>query len=465
MQFYRLHKRFWNFNTVGPVKLILLAVCISTLFSACTTPEKISPAEVKNHYANLTPAQAMEQTRSRFTEAANEQYKYYSPQNWKLANQAFTEANELAKQDANNQEIFKKLFLVDRRIDSAKYIKDRELKEFADLFEHERILQANNAHTTFKAEYTEETKKLSRLLHDYESVTLGFNKEVENIRTVNIDANKILHSMRALNIKAVKHNYLSNDIKRMQALEKRDAKNIAPVSFAQAEVALKQANDFIEQNVHNKEGVKDIADKFIFSVSHLAHVLDEIITLSKTDIKKLEKVILDQEEYLLKIGKALDGSDVRNLPLATQATSIVKTASNVLDYHAEKSNMIVELTEKNLVLENRLKTMPKVDESANAKLKGKIKLLEMDIQALEKEREKLKEDLFALQQKNIDLAIQNAKLISTLEEGKQGNFKSTDQNSLSEKRQQNIKANTGINNSKQSRFIRSADRDQANLQK
>lgn len=463
MQFQGFPGNYGHFIKEHSIKYLIVSMLISLVLGGCTTPEKISPTELKSRYANLTTTQALEQTSARYTQATNEQYQYFSPQNWKLAKEALSEAKELAKQDVNNQEIFKKLFLVDRRIDSAKYIKDRELREFADLFEHQKILRANNAHETFRKDYDDEARKLSGLLRDYESVTLGYNKEVENIRTVNIDANKTLHSMRALNVRAVKHNFLSSDIERLQTLEKRDARNITPVSFKQAEVALQQANEFIEQNVHDKDGVKNAADKFIFSVSHLSHVLDEIIALSKMDIKKLEKVILDQEEYLLKIGKALDGNDVRNLPLASQAESIVKTASNVLDYHAEKSNMIVELTEKNLVLENQLKTIPRVDESANAKLKGKIQLLEMDIQALEKEREKLKEDLFALQQKNIDLAIQNAKLLSTVE-GKQGNFKSSDQNSLEEKRELNIKTDTGINASQQPRFVRSTERDQAIFQ-
>lgn len=454
----------WLFKRPPMLQVILLSILTLILLSACSTPEKISPTELKHRFVNMTPAQALEKTSARYNEAANEQYDYFSPQNWKSAKEALANAKDLAKQNPDNKEIFKKLFLVDRRIDSAKYIKDRELKEFADLFEHKKILQKNNAPATFKSNYETEAKKLSDLLRDYESVTLGSNSEAENIRTVNIAANKLLNSMRALNIKAVKYNYLSNDIERLKGLEDRDAKKIAPVSFKQAETALQQANEFIEKNVHDREGVKDISDKFIFSVSHLTHVLNEIITLSKTDITKLEKVVLGQEQYLLKIGKALDGIDVRNLPLSSQAESVIKMANNIQNYHAEKSNMIVELTEKNLMLEKQLQNTPKIDDGVTAKLNGKIKLLEMDIQALEKEREKLKEDLFALQQKNIDLAIQNAKLLSTLE-SKEGNFKANDKNSLSDKREPGVKSQTNINASRQSRFIKYSDRNRASLQK
>lgn len=457
MRHHGFISKFWHVTSSYHLKYFLSTLAIISLLSACATPEKISPNEVKTRYANLTPQHALQQTDQRFEAAADEKYDYYSPKNWQLASDALSEARELAKENPNNQEIFKKLFLVDRRIDSARYIKDRELKEFADLFEHKKILQKNKAPTSFKKDYDANVDKLTRLLSDYENVTLGFNSEVENIRTVNIDANKILNSMRALNIKAVKHNFLSDNIKKLHELEERDANNIAPVSHQQVKAALKSANEFIEQNVHDTAGVKDISDKFAFSISHLEHVLTEIVTLSKTDIKKLEKVILDQEQYLLKIGQALNGIDVRNLPLASQAESVIKTANNVLDHHTEKSSLIVELTEKNLKLENQLKTtkIAKQEESVNAKLKGKIKLLEMDIQALQKESEKLKEDLFALQQKNIDLAIQNAQLLSTAEK-KKGNIKASDQQGLEESR-------STIRSNRQSRIPKSSDREQAQL--
>lgn len=457
MRYHGFVRKFWHLNNYKDLKIFFMVMALLTLVSACTTPEKISPSEVKTRYANLSPQQALNQTSQRYEQAKNEDYDYYSPKNWQLASEALDKSKELSKQNPENAEIFKNLFLVDRRIDSAKYIKDRELKEFADLFEYKKILQKNNAPSSFKKEYDANANRLAQLLVDYEKVTLGFNAEAENIRTVNIEANKILTSLRALNIKAVKHYYLSHDISRLQKMESREAKSIVPVSYQQALDALNTANKYIEQNVHDKPGVKDISAKFTFFVSHLEHIFNEVIGLSKTDIKKLEKIVLEQEQYLLKIGQALDGVDVRNLPLANQAESVINTANNVLNHHTEKSGIIVELTEKNLKLENQLKKArtAKNDSASNAKLKGKIQLLEIDIQALQKEREKLKEDLFALQQKNIDLAIQNAQLLSTME-GKQGNVKANDKQSLTERRN-NIKPE------RQSRLPKPAVRDQAVL--
>ena len=449
----------WHFSNFQNLTIFFIVLLLVSSISACTTTEKVSPSEVKTRYANLSPQQALQQTVQRYEQATSEDYDYYSPQNWQLAGQALNKSKELAKQNPDNPEIYKKLFLVDRRIDSAKYIKDRELKEFADLFEYKKILQKNNAPSSFKKEYDSNTERLARLLGGYEKVTLGSNSEAENIRTVNIEANKILNSMRALNINAVKHYFLSHDISRLQKMESSDAKNIAPVSYQQAQDALKTAYEYIEQNVHDKPGVKDISDKFNFFVSHLEHVLHEIVTLSKTDIKSLEKVVLEQEQYLLKIGQALDGVDVRNLPLGIQAESVINSANNVLNHHTEKSSIIVDLTEKNLMLEKQLKKTKAIgnDGAANAKLKGKIKLLEMDLQALQKGREKLKEDLFALQQKNIDLAIQNAQLLSTVE-GKKGNVKASDQQSLGENR-------SLIKSDRQTRLPNTTERNQANLQR
>ncbi len=423
----------------GYLKRFVGGIVLVLLFGACAEMETVPQNEIKSRYADQTPEHALQLTARRYEEAASENYDYFSPENWKLATEALTKAKDIAAQNKNNQEIFKQIILVDRRIDSAKYIKDRISKEFADLFEYNRILQKNNAPVTFKTEYETHTKALSSLLKAYEKFTLGSATEAENIRTINIDALKLVKAMQALNIKAVKHNYLSHDILRMKQLEASEARNIAPISVAQAESALKLANEYIENNVHNPEGVKIAADKFSFSVSHLEHVINEVVELSKLDLHKLERVVLNQEQYLLQIGQALNGIDVRNLPLSIQADSVIKTATNVLDHHAEKSSMIVELSEKNLLLEKQLSKLADNDDGTHAKLKSKIKLLELDIQALEEEREKLKEDLFALQQKNIDLAIQNAKLLADMEH-KQSNFKSGDKRNLSATTENDSKA-------------------------
>ena len=414
------------------VKLVVASFTMTLLLNACGTVEKISQDEIKTRYANLSAEKALKITDDLFNKAVSEQYDYYSPQNWTMAGEALAKAKKIAKLVPNSQEIFKHTFLVERRIDSAQYTKDRITKNFSELFKAKKILTRNKATASFKKDYTDIEKKLVELISNYESITLGKSTENVSQRSIDVGMQNLLKSMRALNVNVVKHNYLSADIHRMKQIEKRDAKNIAPVSHQQALTALAAANKYIEKNAHNKTGVKRISNKFSFSVSHLDHITNEIIALSKADIRSLENVVLNQENYLRAIGQALSGVDVRNLPIASQAESVIKTANNVLDHHAEKSTMIVELSEKNLKLQNQLKKKFRKDVGSTGKLKSKIKLLEIDIQALEEEREKLKEDLFALQQKNIDLAIQNAKLLADMKP-KQSEFNSRQKNEFSRK--------------------------------
>ena len=405
-------------------------VCTLVLvLNACGTIEKVSPNEIQKRYANLNAVQALEITEDRFTKAISEQYDYFSPLNWEKAGQALRSARTLAKLAPHDREIFKHTFLVERRIDSAQYIKGRVLKTFSEHFNIKKILEQNKAQKSFEKDYSGRVASLASLIKDYESLTLG--KKFENVtqRGVEVAANKLLKDMSLLNIKVVKHNYLSAGIARIREIEKREAKTIAPVSYKQVEAALENANAYIEQNVHDQPGVQRVSEKFNFSVAHLDHVTSEIIALSKVELKQLESVILLQEHTLLKIGKALSGVDVRNLPLNSQAESVIKTANNVLNHDTEKSTMIVELSEKNLLLKQQLDQQLSKDVGSTGKLKSKIKLLEIDIQTLEQEKEKLKEDLFALQQKNIDLAIQNAKLLADKEQ-KQSDLKSGKVNSI-----------------------------------
>ena len=104
----------WHFSNFQNLTIFFIVLLLVSSISACTTTEKVSPSEVKTRYANLSPQQALQQTVQRYEQATSEDYDYYSPQNWQLAGQALNKSKELAKQNPDNPEIYKKLFLVDR---------------------------------------------------------------------------------------------------------------------------------------------------------------------------------------------------------------------------------------------------------------------------------------------------------------------------------------------------------------
>ena len=118
------------------LKMFSAGIMIMLLLNACGTVETVPQNEIKSRYANQTPEQALQLTATRYDEAVKETYDYYSPQNWKLATDALGQARQLSKQNKNNKEIFKQIIIVDRRIDSAKYIRNyvftsmRQLRRF-----------------------------------------------------------------------------------------------------------------------------------------------------------------------------------------------------------------------------------------------------------------------------------------------------------------------------------------------
>ena len=339
----------------GHHKSVWLGVCLLFLLVACSTAPEISDKEINSKYANLTPSEALKITTEHFDKATSEQYEYFSPSNWQHASNALLEAQKLAGKNADDPQILKNIYLVDRRLESAKYIKSSVQKQYSDLFAARRILNDNHVHKSYPKENEKTEIELTRLIRDFEDLTLGNNKENVSQRSIEINAHTLMNNMQALNIRVVKFNYLQQGKQDLATLEGLDAKNIIPRTYNEAVDALAKANQYIEQNVHDKSGITQVSEAFDFAVDHASHVIKAVIELSQKDIKQLEDVVLTNEQNLYVIGRALGSNDVRNLPLAEQSQAIVVKANNMLDHHTEKSAMIVDLSEKNLLLQSELK--------------------------------------------------------------------------------------------------------------
>jgi len=238
-----------------------------------------------------------------YNQAISEQYDYYSPSNWQEASDALVQAKNIAQENPDNQEILKLVYVVDRRLESAQYIKNSVQKTYNDLFVVQRMLVENQAAQSYEKEYQQVELQLKQHIRDYENLTLGRNKETVSQRSVSINAYALLSNMQKLNIQVVKFNFLHLARQDLAQLEQLDVKSIAPTTYQEALNALTNANQFIENNVHDIDGIQKVADAFRFAVDHVTHVTQAVVALSKKDIIQLEEVVLRLPDLTLDSGE------------------------------------------------------------------------------------------------------------------------------------------------------------------
>ena len=384
------------------------------IFSACSVTQQVSDDEVRSKYADISPREGLQSTSERYAEMIAEKYDYYAPRSWQLAAESLEDARKIASENPDSLQILKNTYMAEKHLDSAAYIKSSSMERFEILFQLQRTLNENKAQASYGSQLTNVNNELRKILVNFEDMTLGINSETANKKTIDLKIVEIKNAMEQLNVRVVKFNYLDKGKKDLEQLGKLKADVLSPVTYKEAITALKTASQYIEENVYNKDEIADLAAAFTFAVSHCRHILDAVVSLSKKEAKQLEAVILENEQNLFEIAQALKVEDVRDRSIREQKQVLLEKVAGVYDHHSEKSSMIIDLSEENMRLQAELKSNGKIQDEANEILISQIKELKQELQSLEKEKMQLKKTMSALQQKNIDLAIEIADLTSKL---------------------------------------------------
>lgn len=387
-----------------------LGALLVLLIVGCAGTPQVSDEVLNSKYAGQAPSDALRMVDARVSAAKSEKLDFYSPGNFKDAQEALLEAKAIAKDKPNSRDILKYTFVADQFLDRGYQVAKSVKYELKDIFNQQQILESNQVGKSFNEDYQALLDDVREIVADIEKIKRDKPEGKNAFAAIKDEKNALLNHMMALNIRVVKHNSLAASKSDLDVVQKADAKNLAPLTLQTALDALQAANQFIENNVSDRDGVAQVAEVFRFSVQHLIQVNDAVLALTKTNKKDYEKLVLAQEQKLLLISKALNYKDLRDMPIEKQASILAHQASHVSQQLVGKNQEYTDLIQQRIALEDKINQDKQTTAQSSKQLDRNVSELTTKIATLEQERALLKGQVNQLQQKVVQLAINNSEL-------------------------------------------------------
>ncbi|UIP26880.1 hypothetical protein [Photobacterium sp. TLY01] len=190
-----------------------------------------------------------------------------------------------------------------------------------------QYLDSLDAKQYYRSEYT----RLHRL---YASLfTLVEDDELSDARE---EQDEFLSRSHSLEVKTIKKIYIAPLEALMIELRRQDVNDYAPNSYAQIERRIEAGKALIERTPRDFDAIQQAANTVQFELAHAQHISLEVRRLRDLSKDDYESYILDFENKLLRISKALKEEDLRDQPIQEQARLIIAGAINVREATASR---------------------------------------------------------------------------------------------------------------------------------
>ncbi len=293
-------------------------------------------AAAKARYANKNTEEALAGAEAAFAKGVEEKLNFYAPEHFEDARDALENARKLASKKAGGSAVFEEAYRTEKNIEDGIQVKAAVKTQLAEPLRYQEALEKRGTDKSFPKEYADAMDELGDLIDLIEAGKPGKITE---------DLPGLVTELRALEIKTIKFNVLNPGQMVLARTDELDAEKIAPSLHKEASAAFQQADAFIQLNPYEEAKAAELSAAFVFAAKHLLHVTEATIALQGVDKKSLVWGILQQEEQLLKIGKAMGHTDVRDLPLAKQAVALASKAADLRAKEEEAKRLSNELTE------------------------------------------------------------------------------------------------------------------------
>jgi len=293
-------------------------------------------AAAEARYANNSAEQALARAEETFAEGFEQKLGFYAPEHFEDAQDALENARKLVAKKAKDSDVFEAAYRTEKNIEDGLKIKAAVEEQLAEPLRYQAALVKRGTDKSFPKEYDEIMDDLADLI---ELIEAGKPKKAAE------DLPQLVTDLRALEIKTIKFNALNPGQVIMARADKLDAKKIAPALYNEASANLQQADAFIQLNPYQEAKAAELSAAFEFAAKHLLHVVEETIALQGVDKKDLVWGIIQQEDQLLQIGKAMGHVDVRDLPLAKQAAALASKAAELREKEQEATRLHEQLAE------------------------------------------------------------------------------------------------------------------------
>ncbi|EGQ8079699.1 DNA repair protein [Vibrio vulnificus] len=364
---------------MNKMKLVLAASMMLSIVGCQSTPEEKATQEVTNEVAEnaSTPFVGIQQSHQQWSQALQDSGKLaiYAPENFKDLTSAWKEASEiytklekdpslvsksysLFSSDTYAQAYQEQIKLVDQNFAALEKLKAKADVILADSIAQMDYLAEINAAKLYANDYN---KVLSQYKKLFSYVVVDELEEAQEKQVV------FLNTAKQLEVKVVHKTFILPLQQELKTLKKEDFNEVAPVSFATAENVINIAANIAQTNPRDKEAIEFAVANAQFEIEHVKQVTHQVKLLASVEDDAFENSVLEIENKLLAISKAVDGSDYRDVMLREQSEKILASVKRMHEANktTDLSQQVTELNSKVKVLETKSAEQKTALEKAN----------------------------------------------------------------------------------------------------
>ncbi|WP_455205498.1 hypothetical protein [Kaarinaea lacus] len=397
---------------------VFISACLSLSLTACIILETTPPVPeevVQEKFASASTSQAMRQTSSIYAQAKASKLDFFAPSNFADAKMAMDRARILFREQADDMEIKKYLFLVEEHIQKAYEVKKVSQQNLHEVLAQIDVLTQKNAKSSYGEDYDYIVYRAQELSGQIEKNNSGDTSKRVPMSDIEKEKKEILEDAHKLEIAVVKHNTLTATTKVFKEVDAINGDKYAPQTYKEAELAFQRANEIIEKDVRNDEAIEKAGDDYRFAVHHAMHVARAAKHLDGIGGREYEQYILNLEKKLAPIAEARNYRDIRDHSIFEQTQILtglaqrIKTAQSNNSVNAVSNNSSVTTATQDIEL-RRLKEEKQLAMEKIEKLTASVATLKQRIEEMSNNQSPLKQKMWAMEQQLSDLQLRNAEL-------------------------------------------------------
>ena len=341
-------------------QLILVTFASAILLSAgCSTPAikdanlvRMSAAEQAKS-TEQSPQEVIDAAKENLVEAREEELSFYSPTYLAEAEKEIDAAERSLLSGEESSIAVANALLAQQWISRGlknKEVAQIKLKASLDAL---NVLDEIEAQKYLGEDYLEFKNDIKELI-----VLLEQEKAEEAIQ----EQKDILESFAELEVETLNAAYLKPVLVKLEEAEDQDADDYAEKTLADAQQQATALETYIKIYPRNRSEIAELSKHASKAAMHAKQVALAARPLLKLNTEKAEKHILAIEQYLARIGKALNHEDVRYMSLDNQSIAIAQIAettarrAKAFDRQQDWEKQKQSLTEKVSLLEVALAT-------------------------------------------------------------------------------------------------------------
>lgn len=303
---------------------VLLMLGVSTLLTACASNHVANSEQIEMRAmeqagnADITPKDAIQHASEAYEKAIADELLFYAPSHMENAKAKLSQAiktNHTAKAPEDEVEALSAAFAASKLVADAYTNRENVETHLSKVLEHREVLlevQSDNVHPKL---FRKAVNQLEGLIRDIEGGQLAKAKDKEA---------SVLAYYAKVEIETMKTQHLSKAVEKLGEAESIGADENAQLTFEKAEEAVDYANNFIEANYRDRDGIKRVCHKALVAAKHAYYVAEESARLVEIGEKEAEQYVLYIGSLLQRVNENVGIADFQALPLREQARELAE---------------------------------------------------------------------------------------------------------------------------------------------